>query len=72
VTSNRKTVSHRKGLAAKETVLNNCLHNTPELAKRPHFIKSWIKAGIGALFYRNLISFRLACRLIELGGLAHE
>ena len=35
-------------------------------------IKQWIKAGIGILFYKNLISFSTACHLSDFLGVRND
>jgi hypothetical protein len=61
----------RPGKTASQAFTNSNAESSKEQGDR-NLLRRWFKAGIGLLFYRNLISFRLACKLSDFWGVKHE
>ena len=59
---NRQEAVPPDGTGQETTSLKTKLHDNNNDKST---IKQWIKAGIGILFYKNLISFSTACRLSD-------
>jgi hypothetical protein len=58
-----------------KTASNNCLyfnHKKALYQRLKSLFLRWIKAGIGILFYQNLISFSMACKLSQFWRVRHD